>query len=54
MSSPGVRVDLEAWSLRLVFGTIACVAMVFLVAPTLIILLTSLTDSESLKFPPQG
>ena len=48
MSSPGVRVDLEAWSLRLVFGTIAAIAMVFLAAPTLIVLLTSLTDSESL------
>ena len=29
-------------------------AMVFLVAPTLIVLLTSLTASESLRFPPAG
>ncbi len=30
------------------------VAMVFLVAPTVIVLLTSFTASESLKFPPSG
>ena len=47
-------VDLEAWSLRAAFGLLAAVAMIFLVAPTLIVLLTSFTATESLKFPPDG
>jgi len=47
-------VDWDALSLRIVFGTLTIVAMVFLVAPTLIVLLTSLTASESLRFPPPG
>ncbi len=47
-------VDIEAWSLRAAFGLLAAVAMIFLVAPTLVVLLTSFTASESLKFPPDG
>jgi len=44
----------EARSLRLVFGAIATVAVFFLLAPTVVVLLTSLTSSASLKFPPDG
>ncbi len=47
-------IDFGALSLRLAFGTLAAVALVFLVAPSLIVLLTSLTSSYSLKFPPEG
>jgi putative spermidine/putrescine transport system permease protein len=47
-------IDWEALSLRLVFGALAAIAIVFLVAPTLIMLLTSFTASQSLKFPPVG
>jgi putative spermidine/putrescine transport system permease protein len=39
-------------SLPLVFGALTVAAIVFLVAPTVIVLLTSFTASESLKFPP--
>jgi putative spermidine/putrescine transport system permease protein len=46
--------DFEAWSMRLAFGVLTAVALVFLVAPTLVVLLTSFTSSESLKFPPEG
>jgi putative spermidine/putrescine transport system permease protein len=46
--------DAEARSLPLVFGAVTAIAVVFLVAPTLIVLLTSFTSSPSLKFPPDG
>jgi putative spermidine/putrescine transport system permease protein len=46
------RMQWDAISIKAVFGLLAGVAMVFLVAPTLIVLLTSLTASESLRFPP--
>jgi len=46
--------DWEALSLRGVFGALAGVAVVFLVAPSLIVILTSFTASYSLKFPPEG
>ncbi|MBV8393727.1 MAG: ABC transporter permease [Alphaproteobacteria bacterium] len=45
-------IDREAASLRIAFGAMTLVAMVFLVAPTIIVLITSLTASESLRFPP--
>src|SRR5438093_7159081 len=48
------RVDWDALSLKLVFGLIAAVAVFFLLAPTIIVLVTSFTSSESLKFPPDG
>ena len=51
---PRHATDWEALSLRLVFGALASVAIVFLVAPTVIVLLTSFTASQSLKFPPDG
>jgi putative spermidine/putrescine transport system permease protein len=47
-------VDWDAASLRVVFGAITIVAMIFLIAPTIIVLMTSLTASESLRFPPPG
>jgi len=46
--------DAEARSLRIAFGTLSVVAVIVLIAPTVIVLLTSLTDSPSLKFPPDG
>lgn len=54
MSAQRHALDWEAFSLRLVFGALAAVAMVFLVAPTVIVLLTSFTASQSLRFPPDG
>jgi putative spermidine/putrescine transport system permease protein len=54
MVAPRHAIDWEALSLRLVFGALAAIAIVFLVGPTLIMLLTSFTASQSLKFPPDG
>jgi len=55
MADPATKhYDLDALSLKLVFGAIAVVAIFFLLAPTLIVLLTSFTSSASLKFPPEG
>jgi putative spermidine/putrescine transport system permease protein len=54
MAAPRYSTDWEALSLRLVFGALAAVAILFLVGPTLIMLLTSFTASQSLKFPPDG
>jgi putative spermidine/putrescine transport system permease protein len=53
-SSSRASIEWEAASLRTVFGVLTIGAMVFLVAPTVIVLLTSLTASESLRFPPSG
>jgi len=47
-------IDWESVSLRFVFGALTAIAIVFLVAPSLIVILTSLTASQSLKFPPDG
>ena len=46
--------DAEAASLHCVFAVLAAVAAVVLVAPSVIVLVMSLTDSASLRFPPQG
>lgn len=54
MVAPRYSTDWEALSLRLVFGVLAAIAIVFLVGPTVIMLLTSFTASQSLKFPPDG
>src|SRR6266542_994911 len=48
------RADWDAWSLRIVFGVLAAIAIVVLVVPSLIVLLTSFTSSPSLRFPPDG
>ncbi len=54
MPAPRRAIDWEAMSLRIAFAAIAVFAIVFLIAPTVIVLITSLTPSESLKFPPPG
>jgi len=54
MAAPRHAIDWEALSLRLVFGAHAAIAIVFLVGPTVIMLLTSFTASQSLRFPPDG
>jgi putative spermidine/putrescine transport system permease protein len=54
MHAPKRAVEWEAMSLRIVFAAIAIFAVIFLIAPTLIVLITSLTSSASLKFPPPG
>jgi putative spermidine/putrescine transport system permease protein len=54
MPAPRRAIDWEAMSLRIAFAAMAVFAIVFLIAPTIIVLITSLTPSESLKFPPPG
>src|SRR5499426_3118738 len=54
MAAPRHATDWEALSLRLMFGALAAIAIVFLVGPTVIMLLTSFTASQSLRFPPDG
>jgi putative spermidine/putrescine transport system permease protein len=54
MPAPRHTIDWEAASLQIAFAAAAIFAMVFLIAPTIIVLITSLTPSESLKFPPPG
>jgi putative spermidine/putrescine transport system permease protein len=54
MPSRNLTVDWQSLSLRTTFAAMTAVAIVFLVAPSLIVILTSLTASQSLKFPPQG
>jgi putative spermidine/putrescine transport system permease protein len=44
----------EARSIKLVFGAIAAFAVFVLVAPTIVVLMTSFTSSASLRFPPEG
>lgn len=48
------RIHWDHVSLVAVFGLLSAVALVFLIAPTLIVLITSFTSSQSLKFPPDG
>jgi putative spermidine/putrescine transport system permease protein len=48
------RIRWDHVSLVAVFGLLSAVALVFLIAPTLIVLITSFTASQSLKFPPDG
>ena len=47
-------IDWEATSLHCVFAVLAGIAIVVLIAPSLIVLLMSLTSSVSLRFPPPG
>ncbi len=47
------RFELDRWSFRIVFAAIAAVGMFFLVFPTIVVLITSLTASEFLQFPPK-
>jgi putative spermidine/putrescine transport system permease protein len=50
----GAGLDVGALSFRVVIGTLTAIAVVALVAPTVIVLLTSVTSSPSLRFPPDG
>ncbi|MFO0232669.1 MAG: ABC transporter permease [Burkholderiales bacterium] len=45
---------LERRSFGLVFGVLAAISVVLLMAPTVIVLITSFTSGFSLKFPPPG
>src|SRR5258707_4113568 len=54
LTNPGSTIDWEAMSLRLVFLGLTAVAVIFLIGPSLIVILTSLTASQSLRFPPDG
>jgi putative spermidine/putrescine transport system permease protein len=54
VGSPRATIDWEAMSLRAVFTALTLVAVVFLIGPSLIVLITSLTASQSLKFPPSA
>ena len=54
MRKPNSRFDWDAASLQIVFRTLAALAIVVLVAPSLIVIVTSFTASQSLKFPPEG
>ncbi|MFO1117756.1 MAG: ABC transporter permease [Beijerinckiaceae bacterium] len=44
--------DLDSGSLVAVFGIATILAAIVLIAPSIVILITSFTDSASLKFPP--
>ncbi|WFU43927.1 ABC transporter permease [Bradyrhizobium sp. CB82] len=48
------RIRWDALSLKVVFGLLAAIALLFLVLPTAVVLLTSFTSSQSLRFPPPG
>jgi len=48
------RPGFDVRSQRVVFGALTAIAVVFLVAPTIVVLLTSFTATESLRFPPRG
>lgn len=49
-----VRIDAETLSFQAGMGLLAAISVFFLLVPTIIVLLTSLTSSYSLKFPPDG
>ena len=46
--------SLERRSFSLVFGLLAVLALLLLLAPTVVVLITSFTSGFSLKFPPPG
>jgi putative spermidine/putrescine transport system permease protein len=48
------RADFSDLSYRFVIGALATIALVILIGPVLIVLITSLTESRSMKFPPPG
>jgi putative spermidine/putrescine transport system permease protein len=53
-ASASLRHALERSSFSLVFGLLGALAVVLLLAPTVIVLITSFTSGYSLKFPPPG
>ena len=54
MRKPERTIDWDRLSLMLVFGTLTVIATVVLIGPSLVIMITSFTDSASLRFPPSG
>ncbi len=54
MSGMGRRHSLADISYALVIGALATLALVIIVAPVIIVLMTSFTEGRSLKFPPSG
>jgi putative spermidine/putrescine transport system permease protein len=53
-TASAASIDWDALSLRFVFMALTAIAIVFLVGPSVIVILTSLTASQSLRFPPSG
>ena len=54
MSGMGRRHSLADISYGLVIGGLALLAVFIIVAPVIIVLMTSFTEGQSLKFPPKG
>ncbi len=54
LRSPALAGRLERGSFNLVFGLLAALGILLLVAPTIVVLITSFTNGFSLKFPPPG
>src|SRR2546423_15520750 len=50
----GRRNDIDTISFHAVVSVLACVCVVILIAPTLIVIIVSFTSGFSLKFPPPG
>ncbi len=49
-----MRIDAASRSFRVLIWTVALVALVLLIAPTIVVIVVSLTNGYSLKFPPPG
>jgi putative spermidine/putrescine transport system permease protein len=54
VAAESLRSRLERRSFSFTFGALAALSMVLLVAPTVVVLITSFTSGFSLKFPPPG
>jgi putative spermidine/putrescine transport system permease protein len=54
LKAPALAGRLERGSFNLAMGLLATVAIVLLIAPTVVVLITSFTNGFSLKFPPPG
>ena len=54
MSASDRRIDWDGLSLRLLFGAVTIVAMIFLIAPTIIVLITSLTGDDAARVRAAG
>ena len=50
----GRRQSVGDISYGLVIGTLALLAVTIIVAPVVIVLLTSFTNGQAIRFPPQG
>lgn len=53
-AAESLRAAFERRSFRAVFGVLGVLAGILLLAPTAVVLITSLTNGYSLKFPPPG